>query len=112
MKNKIFWLAVQGIVGMHNQSLILQDMIRFLLYDLQKQILTTGVCEMERSWIVLLILLLMEQVELSCILQMALWYSQMVLRSLVRSLRDCWLSYMHRERERVHRMQRVEQAIC
>lgn len=49
MKNKIFWLVRQEIVEMHNQFLILQDTIRCLLYDLQKQILITEVCEMEHS---------------------------------------------------------------
>lgn len=72
MKNKIFWLVRQEIVGMLFQSVILQDMIRCLLYDLQKQILLRELFGMERSWIAHLILLLMEQVELNCILQMAL----------------------------------------
>ena len=105
MAHKIFWLAVQGIVETHNQSLILQDTTRFLLYELQKQILTTGACEMEHRWITRLILLLMEQVELSYTLQMVLWYSQMVHHSLLRSLRDYWHSSMHKESERVRRTQ-------
>lgn len=104
MEHKIFWLALQGIVGMHNQSLILQDTTRFLLYELQKQILTTGACEMEHKWITRLILLLMEQAHLSYILQMVLWCSQTVPHSLLRSLRDYWHSSMHKESERIRQM--------
>ena len=105
MAHKIFWLVLQGIVGMHNQSLILQDTTRFLLYELQKQILLRGLCEIEHMWITHLILLLMEQAHLSYTLQMVLWCSQTVPHSLLRSLIDYLLSYMHRERERVRRMQ-------
>ena len=47
MKNKIFWLVLQGIVETHNQSLILQDTTRFLLYELQKLTPQRGLCEME-----------------------------------------------------------------
>ena len=105
MAHKIFWLVLQGIVGMHNQSLILQDTTRFLLCELQKLTPQRGLCEMEHMWIIHLILLLMEQVELSYTLQMVLWYSQTVPHSLRRSLRDFLHSSMHKESERVRRMQ-------
>ena len=49
MAHKIFWLAHQGIVETHNQSLILRDTTRFLLYELQKQILLQELFGMERS---------------------------------------------------------------
>ena len=105
MAHKIFWLVLQGIVEIHNQLVTLQDMSRFLLYELQKQIVLLEIFGMELNWMLHLILLLMEQQITLSTLQMVLWYSQTVPHSLLRSLLDCWLSYMHRERERVHRMQ-------
>ena len=105
MVNRIFLQLLQGMVEMRNQYFTLHQILCDLVYELQKRTLQLGLYEMEHSWIVHLILLLMEQVELSCILRTVLWYSQMVLHLLLRSLGDCLLSYMHRERERVRRMQ-------
>ena len=58
MAHKIFWLAVQGIVETRNQSLILQDTRRFLLYELQLLMIALRLYEQERRLILHLILLL------------------------------------------------------
>ncbi len=58
MAHKIFWLVPQGIVEMHNQSLILQDTRRFLLYELQLLMIALRLYEQERRLILHLILLL------------------------------------------------------
>ena len=58
MAHKIFWLVLQGIVETHNQSLILQDTRRFLLYELQLLMIALRLYEQERRLILHLILLL------------------------------------------------------